>query len=981
MKKHIRKFTALLLSGVMMAGLAVPAAAAYPELDPQITYSGAGLTFEKVSHANTSLGEPDGVVDYAGNGSVAVHDPNVATDLVGDRGQSYSYAMASHGDWVYVGTMYGGLGAAAIISTSLKGMEGIVDVMYNGRLYSAEPDGKNAGGIFFKFNVKTGETVMLLSKDTNGIIPTFRSACEMNGKLYFVGMVQDVEMMQGQPSVTLPTYYGIDMLNEAMLYQNGLPVIYEVTPSDEADGDVLTRIYDVVGDDLDVYKSMVQQNMFTSTRAIGPFRDTLIAGAMDENGPFLAASNDPSGGQETFKEIANLDDLFGYPAYERDDASGGGGIYQVVEFNGNLYVAIVSGHGGQGYGGDTTNPETGTKRSFAIVRGEIAEGADPTVKENWTWSVLVGDKADGAKYTFGISEDRVACNACTLQVYNDYLYIGDYNDVNSALQGFIGGKQFKTQATNLEQSLNLYRMDAGEDIEMVVGDPNEMFPEGGISGWGSGYETHMSQYHWQTTVYDGKMYLSTMDTTSLLEPIAQFVNGDLLKMSKEEWESQINYIRIFLENMLAKSAAEGAAYDTEGMSEDEMIAYTADIIGDAARQIAGVLARTAELSEDQICDQIQAILDDLKAQMPEAFMGMFDMIASFLTEENIKGLLKSMPYLITSEAGFDLYALEELEDGSVQIETVTNNGFGDMNNHGLRVFAETDNYFVIGTANPFMGTQLWRSEKAAEEEIVIPQKAVVQYTIKAVESEGGTISPAGVSKVRAHNDITYTITPDEGYVIKDVLVDCQSVGAVSQYTFEDVRASHTILVQFAKADVQVLFDDVHADDWFYDDVQFVYDNDLMNGVGDGKFNPAGTTNRAMIVTVLWRLAGEPSAPGSAGFSDVPADQWYTDAVNWAAANSIVNGFENGTFGPLKAITREQVAAIFQRYAEFQGLDTEAAADVADYVYSAWAEENVIWAESIGLYDNIGVDVSNLTKAASRAEIASYLHVFFPMVAE
>ncbi len=883
--KKANRLIGIMLSCAMMLGMMPTAGLAQEEhelLVPQYTYTGGGLTFEKISHVNTPLEQPDGIVDYAGSGFVAVHDPNGETDLAGDRGQSYSYAAASYGDWVYIGTMYGGLGAANIISSSMTsaGMDretalAVVNAMYNGRLYISEPDGANAGGIFFKFNVKTGETVILMSKNEGieggvGIIPTFRSACEVNGKLYFVGMIQDVELMAGQPAVRIPGY---DMLNEAIMMQNGLPVIYEVTPSNEADGDVLTRIYDCVEDDLDIYRSMVEQNMFTSTRAIGTFRDTLIAGCMDENGPFLTASADPSAGQESFKEIADLDDLFGYPAYKRNDASGGGGIYQVVEYGGNLYVAIVTGHA------NTHNQETGTKRSFAIVRGEIAEGADPTDKSSWTWSVLVGDPADGAKYPFGIDETRVSTNACTLQVYNDHLYIGDYNDVSSALQGFISGKSFRTQATNLEQSLNLYRMNVDEEIEMVVGDPNPTFPDGGISGLGSGYDSHMNQYHWQTTVFDGKMYLSTMDTTSLLMPLAQFTNGDILKMTKEEWKSQINYIRVLLELLLksvsfmpGENAMTSGTADTdvsrvmaEALVKDAIEAARARKNGKNTDNMGETLFRAREddseitLTEEQIQSMIDGILDGsyrfgeitetllenlneinakldamedllqekvseefqklyeevldaleaLKAKIPASVMGLYNMLVSFITRDNIVDILKSLKYLITSEAGFDLYALEELADGSVVIETVTDNGFGDPNNHGLRVFTETDDYLVIGTANPFFGTQLWRTaiERNPEPEDPNDSDAAKRYmpamfSLRVSSTDGGKANAEGNLLIARYAGRTLRFTPDEGYCISDVLVNGKSVGAVDQYRIVAAVCNYNIEVIFEEIAVE-----------------------------------------------------------------------------------------------------------------------------------------------------------------------------------
>ena len=138
----------------------------------------------------------------------------------------------------------------------------------------------------------------------------------------------------------------------------------------------------------------------------------------------------------------------------------------------------------------------------------------------------------------------MSAGACTLQVYGDHLYIGDYNDVSSALQGFVTKSNFVTQATNLEQSVNLYRMDKNENVEMLVGDKNDTFPKGGSTGLGSGYDNHMNQYTWQTTVHEGKMYLSTMNTTTLLEPIAQFTNGDILNMNEKDWNNTVHYLRV-----------------------------------------------------------------------------------------------------------------------------------------------------------------------------------------------------------------------------------------------------------------------------------------------------------------------------------------------------------------------------------------------------------------------------------------------------
>ena len=260
--------------------------------------------------------------------------------------------------------------------------------------------------------------------------------------------------------------------------------------------------------------------------------------------------------------------------------------------------------------------------------------------------------------------------------------------------------------------------------------------------------------------------------------------------------------------------------------------------------------------------------------------------------------------------------------------------------------------------------------------------------IEADASKGGEIDPEGVTKVNFARDMEYTITPDEGYEIEAVYVDGENIGAVDTYTFKRVTQDHTIYAVFAEVDEteapvieDSIYDDVDADDWFYEDVVYVTENGLMNGTGDNKFSPEVNTTRAMIVTILWRLEGEADAE-SAGFTDVADDMWYTEAIDWAAANGIVLGYGDGTFGPEKNITREQVMAILHRYAAYKGWDNGVAVSMlAQYDCSVWAENDVNWADMCGILDNLGVDVTDMTAEADRAEIAAYFTRFCQNIAE
>lgn len=283
------------------------------------------------------------------------------------------------------------------------------------------------------------------------------------------------------------------------------------------------------------------------------FNGEFIASCVGVDGPYILKSKDPSAGQSSFKKIATKKDLFNYPAYHYTDSIYGGSIWEMVEFNNKLYVALCTGT-------PENKPDEHTMQSFAIVCGE--EKADGS----WTWRPVVGDKADGAKYTFGIDPERTRAGACNMLVYNDHLYIGEYEDIEIALEDVVFKKNVEFLAKNLEQSVSLYRMDKDENMELVVGDATKMFPKGGISGLGSGFGHHENQYIWQSTVFDGKMYFGTFDSSSsLLQPIGQFTNGDLLKMSKEEWKSQMNYLKVFIELVLSKNAE----YPTQPITVNE----------------------------------------------------------------------------------------------------------------------------------------------------------------------------------------------------------------------------------------------------------------------------------------------------------------------------------------------------------------------------------------------------------------------------
>lgn len=179
------------------------------------------------------------------------------------------------------------------------------------------------------------------------------------------------------------------------------------------------------------------------------------------------------------------------------------------------------------------------------------------------------------------------------------------------------------------------------------------------------------------------------------------------------------------------------------------------------------------------------------------------------------------------------------------------------------------------------------------------------------------------------------------------------------------------------APVGLPFADVSGSDWFYNDVRYVYEKGIMDGTGADRFSPNAPLTRAMIVTILYRMAGSPSVSGSSDFTDVAAGKWFAKAVAWAAANGIVNGYGDSLFGPNDPVTREQLAAILYRYAVYGGMTAvtleENLGGFADTAQlSAYAIQAMNWAVGQGLINGSG---SNLVPKAqaTRAQVAAIIH--------
>ena len=258
------------------------------------------------------------------------------------------------------------------------------------------------------------------------------------------------------------------------------------------------------------------------------------------------------------------------------------------------------------------------------------------------------------------------------------------------------------------------------------------------------------------------------------------------------------------------------------------------------------------------------------------------------------------------------------------------------------------------------------------------------YTITASAGTGGSISPSGSVSVREDTDKTFTITPAEGYIIADVLVDGVSVKhqlTNRQYIFKDVWTSHTIKASFAWVGAGTVspFTDVKTSDWFYAAVMDVYQRGIMSGTSSTTFSPYADTTRSQLAVILWRMAGSPEPAQAVPFTDIPAGAYYEKAVVWCAEQGLVSGYGGSLFGPDDPITREQAVVFLFNFANYKKFDTRARADLSVYAdtdkISAWALDAVKWANAEGILT--GSDQNTLTPQGRtlRAQMAAMLSRF------
>ena len=730
-----------------------------------------GYNIEKVSHADRGAGETDGILPF---------------DVMGEesnRNQSYVWSCVEYGNYIYLGTCWNPISGIYYRNlknnlTSLFEKRGdenpaqkagtvatnILNVVYNGNF----PDGATSTTgtpCIMRVNKYTYDAeVVYIEKESSKFVNWngYRMATEYNGKLYFACAGYPTSRLLQIDPATNETKVVLQKTAENSGFANGIRGLTVM------DGKLFVSLA-TDGADPD--------NMFASGSQLPQaYKDAISAMAKkdvrykDDNprmeGVRLLSTTNPED-VDSWTVIANQETFDNLPACWIRDSINGGGLWDLVPFNGSLYASMVTGK---------TDATTGEnhKQGFAVYRG------DPQADGTWTWTPIIGDTSKGAKYEFGLGK-KESC-AGNLFAYGDYLYIGGYNDPMLDLAEIGNAGDFQSLYEDLKNPACLNRMDKNGNIELINDD---------------GFGAASTQYLWRFSEYNGKLVIGTFDIATLASGFTQLTDGSLLEMTPEEFSQKMTYVKGLLKSLqkspskVALATEENTADDAQDDAKDDVLDDTQadvldnakdDVLDDAQGNVQDkvqddvlddakddanddvkdedttdndttapeVTTDNVELTEeeaeaiDQMLDQLDEIemlsseeasyLDDRSApyDIVDVYLQMVDNYNKHVKpvlhrfnpdlEQKIENNIFNTAFhhfvyylgcsniISTQEKGCDIL----ISSDGVNFTALTRNGFGDIYNHGGRAFIPTDNGLFLGMANPFWGTQLWKITDGSE---------------------------------------------------------------------------------------------------------------------------------------------------------------------------------------------------------------------------------------------------------------------------
>ena len=448
-------------------------------------------------------------------------------------------------------------------------------------------------------------------------------------------------------------------------------------------------------------------------------------------GGIIVASSDPTAGLSSWRRVADQDDFDGLPAVMKTDGLNGGGIWDIIEYNGSMYVTVVT---------DKSIDGHINKQGFAMYRGDKHEDG------SFTWTQVIGDHGTSG-YGFGLGINYSM--SCNMWVYNGYLYLGTYNDPMLDLAEIPASGNFELLYNDLDHSIYLYRMDADGNFQQVAGkDDNPYFPDGPIGNLGAGLGNNSNQYVWRYGEHNGELYIGTYDTSTLTYHFTQITDGQVANMDYADISGRADmlkdavlevlqqhdnkYLTWFLDKvlftkytahlyqMLAGFATDMSADKNPVPGYRNMLEeYEAfkqkvfDLLG-MKLDSANFAQEYAQVTGVAMCSaDTQGLKDDLQSAVKAIFAAL-DKAVYDDTIHNFVYYFGCNYYAQQSANGFDLLVSKD----GVNFDAITRDGFGDGSNHGLRTICSTENGVYMGSANPFYGTQLWRMYSAEDKPLV-----------------------------------------------------------------------------------------------------------------------------------------------------------------------------------------------------------------------------------------------------------------------
>lgn len=738
----------------------------YYEPLEQGVYSNGGYTIEKVSHSTDGPGVVDGIVDPK------------------ESGQSYSWSMATEGDYVYIGTCYNSTYYIYYnnVASSLNTMKNngtiskdvdvestaksILRVAFGTDSFANEEFSPMSWNpVIMAVNKNTGEAKVIfresdIRKDYPDIfmrginaLSGYRMAFKFHGKIYFAGM--------GNPTATLVEVN--PETNEAKIVYHNTNVRSQ---NASAYSGVSNGVHGLLVFDDEILMCLATDNL----QKFDPNAEAVPGG-------IIVGSKDPSAGLSSWRTVATSNDFDNLPAVMQIDGLNGGGIWDMVEYDGKLYVTIVT---------DKTDTTTGktNKQGFALYCGTKQEDG------SFTWEQLAGNKG---KLPFGFGIDYSM--SCNMWVYNDYLYFGTYNDPMLDLAAVPSRGDFEDLYNDLDHSIYLYRMDKNGNFEMVAGkNDNPVFPNGPVGNLGAGLGNNSNQYVWRYGEHNGELYIGTYDTSSLTYMFTQFTDGQVENLSEEEMQARTQELENALLEVLQKKdsvlldkflsntilsptsqklfqklsgLATGLSKDwnpvpeyrkglesyeefkqlilgeidalstysseeendelyeiiSEVMDEENTNAITTDEFIESLSEEELIDLYTAEFPEEAVVTmsaddnepavQMSHIKDKLKEKLKELVSKMFESTDVVVYDQNLHNFIYYFGTNYYAQQCEKGFDLLVSNDG-VNFDAITRNGFGDGENHGLRTIGSTDTGVFMGTANPFHATQLWKMSSDAD---------------------------------------------------------------------------------------------------------------------------------------------------------------------------------------------------------------------------------------------------------------------------